>query len=169
MPTPSVPSGPGIHPGALRSLTGRIFAAVATMSPPSPMTMGRSRVSSQSRTSRHMRCGSIGTSSLSRAAFNLASALNFDGAQFVAPGSEKSSLMPWCLISSSIKSKVRARLPTNGASVWRFWPISVASMSSWMIFASSGIVWPKRMRKSSRVPAKHDAVGLSSWHRVAIG
>ncbi|MFA9565055.1 MAG: alcohol dehydrogenase catalytic domain-containing protein, partial [Acidimicrobiales bacterium] len=47
--------------------TGRIFAAVATMSPPSPITIGSLCVSSQSRTSRHMRCGSTGDSSLFRA------------------------------------------------------------------------------------------------------
>ena len=73
MPTPSVPSGPGsIH--APSRLTGMIFAAVATMSPPSPITIGSSSVSSQSRTSRHMRCGSTGTSSLSSAASTFASA-----------------------------------------------------------------------------------------------
>ena len=73
MPTPSVPSGPGsIHEPSL--LTGMIFAAVATMSPPSPITTGSPRVSSQSRTSRHRRWGSIGVSSLSSAAWTFASA-----------------------------------------------------------------------------------------------
>ncbi len=38
-PTPSVPSGPGSIQ-APSPFTGRIFAAVATMSPPSPITIG---------------------------------------------------------------------------------------------------------------------------------
>ena len=84
MPTPSVPSGPGSIQAPSR-FTGRIFAAVATMSPPSPITIGSPSVSSQSRTSRHMRCGSIGTSSLSSAASTFASAVVLDRAQLVAP------------------------------------------------------------------------------------
>ena len=73
MPTPSVPSGPGsIQAPSL--FTGRILAAVATMSPPSPITIGSPSVASQSRTSRHRRCGSIGVSSLPSAASTLRSA-----------------------------------------------------------------------------------------------
>jgi len=53
---------------------------------------------------------------------------------------EKSRLTPWCFISSSSNSKEFPRLPTRPTSDWRFCPISVASISSWMIFASAGIV-----------------------------
>ena len=75
-------------------------------------------------------------------------------------------LTPRCFISSSSSSKEFARLPTRPTSDWRFWPMSVASISSWMILASAGIVWPKRMRKSRSVPARMmQSVCLSASRR----
>ena len=151
MPTPRVPSGPGSIQ-APSPFTGRILAAVATMSPPSPITIGSSSVASQSRTSRNIRCGSRGDSSLSRFACTFTSAAS-SIARSASRQPEKSSFAPRFFISSQSSSNEQPRLPTNATSAWRFWPINVASISSWMIFASAGMFAPKRMRKSSRVPA----------------
>jgi hypothetical protein len=94
----------------------------------------------------------MGTSSLPSAASTLRSAAS-SMARSSSRQPEKSSRAPWFLSSSRSSSKLQARFPTSGTSAPRFWPISVASISSWMIFASAGIVWPKRIRKSSSVPA----------------
>ncbi len=111
MPTPSVPSGPGSIQAPSRG-TGRIFAAVATMSPPSPITIESPSVASQSRVSRHMRCGSTGDSSESSAASTF-----FSSSTSILRSSSrqplKSSFTPAFFISSSSSSKVQARLPTR--------------------------------------------------------
>ena len=62
------------------------------MSPPSPITIVSPRVSSQSRTSRHMRCGSIGTSSLVYPAAGLAESALRAGATVIEVNPDRTDL-----------------------------------------------------------------------------
>ena len=60
-------------------------------------------------------------------------------------------------------------LPTTPTSAERFWPISVASMSNWMIRASAGTEAPNRSRKSSGEPTNmKTSHSFIAWRRVRL-
>ncbi len=115
MPTPSVPSGPGsIHAPSL--FTGRIFAAVATMSPPSPITIGSSSVVEPVA---HLAAHALRVDRrlvACRAPPRPSPLPSLRSRAARRASAEKSSRTPWFFISSSSSSKLQARLPTRPTS-----------------------------------------------------
>ena len=108
----------GVHPGA-RWRDPSTLEAWATMSPPSPMTIIGSSVSTKSAISRHSRSGSIGTSSLS--SWRTPSAASASSSLIAAcvDQSEKSSAASLVSLRRG-QSRLAPRLPTRPTSAARF-------------------------------------------------